>query len=690
MGYARPAGARTSPTPRSSCTRPAGGQERACSRARRGRCSTSTTAPIPSSPRRIPVAGGALASAGIGPKEVDRVDRDHQGVRDARRRGAVPDRGSRATRATAWASAARSSARPRAARAAAGGSTRCSCATRRGVNGLTELFVTKLDVLSGFETRQVCTAYRARGADVRRLPAAPVAVPQGRAGLRRARGLGRRTSARRRRSRTCPRRRADVRRPDRRSWCGCPFRRVSVGPAGSRACRRRERPDGRAARAMRVLVVGGGGREHALAWRLGRRTRRSTACSPRRATPASPRCATCVPIAADDVEGLLAPRRSRGASTSRSSGPEAPLVAGLADELAARGPRGLRSRREAARHRGLEVVGQGPVPALRHPGARRSSAFTDVERAARVPRRGSAPPFVVKADGLAAGKGVTVTEDRDEAVRPRVEACLEDGRVRRRGRDRASSRSSSRARRSRRSRSPTAATVAPAGARPGLQADRDGDAGPNTGGMGAYSPAAVRRRRDHGGRIRRRSSERTVRGDGGGGRPLPRGRCTPASCSPSDGPMVLEFNCRFGDPETQVVMPRLQSDLAELLLACADGEPGEHASWTWSRGACVDGRPRVGRLPGTVRTGVRDRGARRGRRVEGAIVFHSGTAERDGRVVTAGGGCSRCRPWERRPRGAGPARTRPRARISFEGMQLPARHRGRLGASDDRRWEASR
>jgi phosphoribosylamine--glycine ligase len=201
----------------------------------------------------------------------------------------------------------------------------------------------------------------------------------------------------------------------------------------------------------------------------------------------------------------------------------------------------------------------------------------------------------------------------------------------------------------------------------------DHDTGPNTGGMGAYSPVpfvddAMAER------IRADILDRTVRALAEEGIPY-RGVLYAGLMLTDRGPTVLEFNCRFGDPETQVLMPRLRSEPAELFLACARGELGK-APVDLAPGACVTVVLASGGYPGAYDTGFEIRGLDAAERVEGATVFHSGTAERQGRVVTAGG-----RVLSVSATGASIAEARDRAyeagaRVSFEGM----RHRTDIAA----------
>jgi phosphoribosylamine---glycine ligase len=359
---------------------------------------------------------------------------------------------------------------------------------------------------------------------------------------------------------------------------------------------------------VRVLVVGSGGREHALAWKL-RESPRLEALHAAPGNPGIARLGECHPVRAEDAEGLLALCRELAIDLA-VVGPEVPLVAGLADTL---------------RHAGVGVFGPTRA-AARIEG---SKAFAkEVMEAAGVPTAATLavakPPCVVKADGLAAGKGVFVCRTQDEldaGLRAAsalggdvlVEELLEgeeaslfvltDGR--------------------------TAVPLAPA---QDFKRVGDGDTGPNTGGMGAYSPVPGL------GEGEVEELVDTVH------RPvlveLAR-RGTPFSgllyaglMLTDDGPRVLEFNCRFGDPETQAILPRLEGDLLSAFAAVVGGSledgvvAGSQAAVTVVLAAPE--YPENGDN-GSPIDGVDDAEA------AGALVFHAGTARRNGQLVTNGG-----------------------------------------------------
>jgi phosphoribosylamine--glycine ligase len=360
---------------------------------------------------------------------------------------------------------------------------------------------------------------------------------------------------------------------------------------------------------VRVLLVGSGGREHALAWKLAQ----APSLSELHAAPGSPgiaRLCECHPIRAEDGEGLLALAGSLEVDLV-VVGPEAPLVDGLADVL---------------RPAGIAVFGPGAAAAA----IEGSKAFAkEVMAAAGVPTAAqlpiARPPCVVKADGLAAGKGVHVCRSRSEldaALRTVgatggaviVEELLEgpelsllalcDGRE--------------------------AVPLVPA---QDFKRAFDSDEGPNTGGMGSYAPVPGLGEAEVDELVA--TVHRPVLAElASRGAPFV-GLLYAGLMMTGDGPRVLEFNCRFGDPEAQSVLPLVEGDLLELLAASALGDFGGVAIGT-SPGAAVTVVMASGGYPaegdrGTPITGVEEAEAR------GALVFHAGTALQGDQLVTNGG-----------------------------------------------------
>ncbi len=410
---------------------------------------------------------------------------------------------------------------------------------------------------------------------------------------------------------------------------------------------------------MRILVVGGGGREHALVWKLAQNpTVDRLFAAPGNAGIA--REATCVPVASHDLRGIveLVERENIDLTVV---GPEAPLVGGLVDELELAGRRVFGPHREAARIEGSKAWTKDLCRRYGIPAAR-SGAFSEVEPALEY-LDSLEPPYVIKADGLAAGKGVVIAEDRSEAVLA-IRACLVD-----------------------RVFGEAGATVVVEEHLTGSEVSAfaltdgrevlplvmaqdfkrvgDGDRGPNTGGMGSYSPVPEVDEATAA-RIWDEILSRAVRAMETEGVRY-RGVLYAGLMLTDDGPKVLEFNCRFGDPETQAILPRLRSDLGELLLACVEGNLSNYRA-LFSPETCVTVVIASGGYPGEFRTGVEVHGLDDAEAVEGVLVFHAGTALREGRVVTAGG-----RVLAVSALGATAAEARARAyeacsRIFFEGM----------------------
>jgi phosphoribosylamine---glycine ligase len=360
---------------------------------------------------------------------------------------------------------------------------------------------------------------------------------------------------------------------------------------------------------VRVLLVGSGGREHALAWRLAS----SAALTDLHAAPGNPgiaTLATCHPIAADDGDGLLGLARSLAIDLV-VVGPEAPLVAGVADALrhagiSVFGPSAAAARIEGSKSFAKEVMAAAGVP---------TAALLDVPRA----------PCVVKADGLAAGKGVLVCRTnveleagldaaRDFQGPVLVEELLEGSEL------------------------SIFAVCDGAGALPlaparDFKRAYDGDRGPNTGGMGSFAPVPGIDGHALSGLletcIQPVLDELALRGT-----PFV-GTLFAGIMLTSDGPRVLEYNCRFGDPETQSVLPLVEGDLLGALAAAASGSL-DGVSLGRVDGAAVTVVLAAGDYPeasdrGTPIEGVADAEAM------GALVFQAGTALHEGRLVTNGG-----------------------------------------------------
>ncbi len=380
---------------------------------------------------------------------------------------------------------------------------------------------------------------------------------------------------------------------------------------------------------MKVLVIGGGGREHALAWKLAQSSRVSeVVVAPGNAgTAIEPKCRNA-PVAAADVAGLVALARREGIGLT-IVGPEGPLVAGVVDEFAAAGlacfgPGRLAARLEGSKQFTKEFLVRHRIPTARYAAFTRETFDPAAIRAQR-------PPIVVKADGLAAGKGVIIAENAEEAIRAAegmfagdfgdagrvvvVEEFLEgeeasfivmaDGRH-----------------------------VLPLATSQDHKRLRDGDQRPNTGGMGAYSPAPVVTPALHE-RIMREVISPSIDGLAAEGMPYTGFLYAGLMIAKDGTPNVLEFNCRVGDPETQPVLSRLTSDLVTLVEAALAGRL-DAARAEWDPRAALGvvlaaaGYPDQPRT-GDAITGLDEAAGRPGK------VFHAATKSDGGRIVTAGG-----------------------------------------------------
>ena len=410
---------------------------------------------------------------------------------------------------------------------------------------------------------------------------------------------------------------------------------------------------------MKVVVVGGGAREHALAWTLARSPSVDhVVAAPGNAGIAE--VARCEPVEATDVDGQAALAEKEGADLV-VVGPEAPLVAGLVDALADRGvaafgPTAAGARIEGSKAWAKELFVRHGIP------TGRAEVASDVPTAFALLDRFAAP-YVVKADGLAAGKGVTVAATRDEA-----EAAIRTALV-----DRAFGPAGDRVLIEEHLEGPEVSILAitdgtavvPLEPAQDFKRVGDGDTGPNTGGMGAYSPVpfldeTTRRR------ILQEVIEPTVRALAAEGIAY-RGVLYAGLILTPGGPKLLEYNCRFGDPETQAILPRLDADLGRLLLGSAEGRL-DPAAVRWSEEACVTVVLASGGYPGPYRTGLPIRGLDRARNLDKTVVFHAGTEVQDGTVVTAGG---RVLAVSATGKGLGEARERAyraASLISFDGM----------------------
>ncbi len=379
---------------------------------------------------------------------------------------------------------------------------------------------------------------------------------------------------------------------------------------------------------MRVLLVGGGGREHTLAWKLAQSPRLTELI----AAPGNPgigRLGRCVAIKDHEIEGLrdLALRERVDLTVV---GPELPLSLGLVDRfrergLAVFGPSQAAARLESSKAFAKDLMARYHIPTARY------RVFSELAPA-RAWCRELRVPLVVKADGLAAGKGVLICRtlaDADAALA----LCLESGAFGAAGASVVVEEFMEGEEASFFAITDGSAILPLAGAQD-HKTVFDGDHGPNTGGMGAYSPAPIldAAMAD---RVMVEIVRPTVAAMAREGVPFA-GFLYVGLMIGRDGPRVVEFNCRFGDPECQVVMPRLGDDLLPLLAAVA-GSGGLPAALAWKPDAAVCVVLASGGYPGRHDTGLPITGIEEAEALPGVQVFHAGTARRDGVLVTAGG-----------------------------------------------------
>lgn len=383
---------------------------------------------------------------------------------------------------------------------------------------------------------------------------------------------------------------------------------------------------------MNILIVGGGGREHALAWKIAQSPLCDQLfCAPGNAGITS--VASCVTIDTAAPFGALIDWCEQNKIDLVVVGPEDPLAAGMVDALLAAGikafgPKAAGAKLEASKQFAKEIMQAAGVP------TGSSESFTDSSSALKHLETLSAP-YVIKADGLAAGKGVTVAETLEEA-----QAAVSEALDKRAFGDSGASilieefldgtEASLLA-------FTDGTTVLPMDSAQDHKAVFDGDKGPNTGGMGALSPAPVltAELRE---RAIREILEPTVAELARRGIDY-RGVLYAGLMITAKGPEVIEFNCRFGDPEIQALVPRMEQDIVPIMLACVEGTLADRAL-DWKPDSCVCLVAASGGYPGSYEKGKPIRGLEDATAGEGdsVVVFHAGTKLDDaGNVVTAGG-----------------------------------------------------
>ena len=378
---------------------------------------------------------------------------------------------------------------------------------------------------------------------------------------------------------------------------------------------------------MKVLLIGSGGREHALAWKLAASAKlEKLYCAP--GNPGIAEYAELVALDVTDHAAVIAFAKEKAIDLV-VVGPEAPLVAGLADDLAAAdirvfGPSKLAAQLEGSKGFTKDLCARFDIPTGAY------GRFNNAPKAKAYVREMGAP-IVVKADGLAAGKGVVVAMTLDEAL-DAVDACFEgafgsagaevvveefldgeeasffcicDGK-----------------------------TALPLGSAQDHKRVGDGDTGVNTGGMGAYAPAPVMTP-EIVERTMRELIEPTMRGMAEIGAPFS-GVLFLGLMIGKDGPKLIEYNTRFGDPECQVLMMRLETDLLDLINAAVDGKL-DQVSLEWKDQPALTVVMAAEGYPTNVKKGSVIRGLDKLEGIDGLKVFHAGTAEKDGKLIASGG-----------------------------------------------------
>ncbi len=378
-----------------------------------------------------------------------------------------------------------------------------------------------------------------------------------------------------------------------------------------------------------ILVVGGGGREHAII----RKLKESPRCGRLFCTPGNggiSRDAACFDVAPTDVDGVVALARECGADLVLVA-PDDPLVAGMVDALEEAGIPAFGPRANAAILEGSKVFSKNLMKTYGIPTAR-YEVFEDPAEALRHIREQNRYPAVVKADGLALGKGVLLCADYEEAKRA-VHDIMED---------RVFGASGSRVVVEEFLTGPEVSvlaftdgkTVRPMVSSKDHKRAFDGDMGPNTGGMGTISPNPFYTE-EQAAWCMEHIFLPTVAAMNAEGRPF-KGCLYFGLMLTPDGPKVIEYNCRFGDPETQVVLPRLKTDLIDILEAVREERLAE-LPIEWSEDACACVVMASGGYPAAYKKGLPIRGLDKQGQVPGAVVYHAGTKYENGCFYTNGG-----------------------------------------------------
>jgi len=379
---------------------------------------------------------------------------------------------------------------------------------------------------------------------------------------------------------------------------------------------------------MKVLMIGSGGREHALCWAIDKSPMcTELLCAPGNAGIA--KIARCIDVAAEDISGIVELAKAEAVDLV-VIGPEAPLVAGLADLLAAEGINAFGPGASAAEIEGSKGLMKDLCAKYYIPTA--EYARFDEPDAAKEYIRVHGAPIVVKADGLAAGKGVILCRNENEAYAAIDHIMIEE----------AFGNAGAEVVIEEFMDGEEASFFAivdgehavPLAAAQDHKAALDGDEGPNTGGMGAYSPAPVvdQAMVDQ---IMDKIINPTIKGMAADGRPY-KGILFAGLMINNEGPRLIEYNCRFGDPECQVLMMRLKSDALEMLLAAAQGRLSEiNLEWHDDAALCVVMAAEG--YPGLYKKGTEIKGIDEATALDGVCVFHAGTIMEDAKTVANGG-----------------------------------------------------
>jgi phosphoribosylamine--glycine ligase len=380
---------------------------------------------------------------------------------------------------------------------------------------------------------------------------------------------------------------------------------------------------------MKVLVIGSGGREHALVWKIAQsKLAEKIFCAPGNGGIA--RQAECIDIKADDISGLLDFARKEKIDLT-VVGPEAPLSAGIIDEfnnyqLRIFGPDRKAAQLEASKVFSKELMAKYGVPTADF------KIFDNADEAKKYIEKIGAP-CVIKADGLAQGKGVIVAKTTDEAKEAVIsimqekvfgdagkKVIIEDCLVGQEASIIVLTDSKE---------------VVPLASSQDHKRVFDNDEGPNTGGMGAYSPAPVVTKELFA-EIMQKVIYRTIDGLAKEGIDY-KGVLYAGIMITKDGPKVLEFNVRFGDPETEAILPRLKSDLLEVMLAVSERKLSRFKSLEWDSRACVSVVCASGGYPGNYEKGKLISGLEEAEKLPDIVVFHAGTKKQDNKIFTNGG-----------------------------------------------------